>query len=391
VVLPGKYQVDLSCEDHVDEETAPPLVVGATDRDVVFALHEKLAVRGIVVDGVGAPVAGVGIACSHPAVGDDTPAPAGGSDTGPDGRFTVRDLEPGAYDITLDHGFGSPTTRVKVTRGGPVPEVRLVYDRVRLRARVVDESGLPVPSASLSLLPGGSDNGSLSIGPDDDGRFDTDFFGPGSVRLKVQLAGAPAAILGGAEDGTLEVGLPRVTDDELVVVVRAPAGVFEGTVARGEARGEIEVHTDCSRREDAEASATVGADGRFVLRHLLPDAVCDLYASAPGGESALAKAVTVGSRTDLVLRPAARLHGTLVGSGAGFTITADGGRRPHYERFLGTDGAWSLGGLPPGSYAVQAEAEGMSGEAKIELAPGEDRELPMTLERDTGEEGKGGD
>ena len=402
---PGKYEVSLSCDDHVDEETAPPLVVGATDREIVFALHEKHALRGLVVDGAGAPVIGVGVECRPPAAADgETAKVTSVSQTGPDGRFTLRDLDPGTYDVALADGFENPTVRAIVARSGPIPEVRLVYDKHLLRGRLIDEAGRPVAFASVDLARTQGGNATLGAGADREGRFETESFGAGPLRIGAQINGESVPIVGGVADGSLEVTLPRPTDDELVLVLRAPMGVIEGTASRGDAKGDIEVWAHCARGRDDDARAIVGDDGRpvrhrahqdeshssttaeddgrFSLFHLLPDSACVVHARADSGHSAVASGVAVGGHIDLRLQPPARIHGTIAATGASFTISATHRKLPgptHFERFVGTDGVWSLAGLPPARYFVEAETETMRGKATVELSSGEDREVSVTL------------
>jgi hypothetical protein len=422
-LLPGSYEVTLSCDDHVDEETAPPLVVDANDHDraVVFALHEKLVIRGIVVDPAGAPVIGVDVGCrtSTPTTASaedaDLPTNVSAARTGLDGRFVLRDLEPGAYEVALVDGFANPAVRTSVGRQVPAPEVRLVWDKVRLRGRVVDEAGKPVADASVHLTHGQSEDGGLGTDVDENGRFETEHFGAGSVRIRAQLAGEKVAIVSGADDGSVEVTLPQ-NDGELVLVLRVPTGTIEGTVSGGETRGEIEVWAECSEpnapavpplvdengrpalhrenRRTSYASAKVGDDGRFVLHHLVPGFVCEVHARTADGESASEKGIAVGAHLDLPLRRAGKMHGTLdagaTSLGAFFTVSARFSTLPgplRSERFIGTNGAWSLQGLPAAKYVVEVETPDAHGQATVELAPGDDREVRLTLQPGNGDDG----
>ena len=388
-VPPGVWEVRLSCEDHVDDEKAPPLTVQSADVEVVFALHEKLAIKGTVVTPAGELVPGAWVEVSRVGGGgrgdkdggDEEDGSGAGAQSDDDGRFTVRDLPAGTYDLAGSSAIDAPKVRVVVAEGAPAPEGRVVCDTRSFRGRVVDPGGEPIASAGVTASRDPSGNGSYSTDTDREGRFTIEHFGPGIVTLKVQVGGAEARLQGG--ESAAVITLP--VEDEITLVAQVPVGTIEGIVRGGGGpRSGVEVTAECPGKQ-VSSGETDGA-GRFVLRHVAPGGDCTVQAVAANGESAVAEGVHVGSRVELALRAAAKVRGTIAGEEAPFLLYVEGDGFFREEVFSGTAGAWDVPGVPAGEVVVRVETDTGHGSAKVTLAPGEERSIQLTLRPGTGDD-----
>lgn len=132
------------------EPVAVELPAGRDVDDVRVTLPPQGRVRGVVVDDLGDPVGGVFVV----AIGEQ----GGGAQSSEDGRFEIRGLLPGDYQVRADRPDAPPPmfegpppgvpARVEVDRPA---EVRLVVPAARgeLRGRVIDDGGAPVVDAHV--------------------------------------------------------------------------------------------------------------------------------------------------------------------------------------------------------------------------------------------------
>ncbi len=116
--------------------------------------------------------------------------------------WTLRELEPGAYKVTIWPGGYCPQVRtLKLERG--VTRVEIPAEAgLRVAGIVVDEAGAPISGAAVSVVPEG-----VSMGRDaasnPDGRFSLDGFPGGRVAVRATAAGrceVEVAAEAGSED-----------------------------------------------------------------------------------------------------------------------------------------------------------------------------------------------
>lgn len=244
--------------------------------------------------------------------------------SGPDGRFTLRQLPAGRrHDLTaVLEGFAPARQSADVPPPGrSAPPVRIVLGRgAAAFGRVLNEDGLPVAGAELTLaqLPGAS--GYVDLEPfravsDSAGRFRFPNVSPGWFDLQVKRAGFAPAIREGLEiaaaareadlgDITLEAGSAiegRVTDERGNPVARAEV-FLSPTEDLGAFFGS------------GHGEALTGADGRFRFPDLPRGRYFDLEvvhegfvpASLPGVEA------RPGSPLRIELREGRTLTGRVV-------------------------------------------------------------------------------
>jgi len=129
------------------------LVFAGRDREVekqlqegthVFHLGRAVTVRGIVVDGDGAPVPDAKILVGQVLVTD---ARRGKSQS--DGTFTISGCQPGKILISAEAtGFAATTVEVNLTENSEPIRLTLAAGKA-LRLRVTDNYGTPIPNATI--------------------------------------------------------------------------------------------------------------------------------------------------------------------------------------------------------------------------------------------------
>ncbi len=366
---------------------------------------EPGVIAGVVVDGAGAPLAGVRVvrapeqAVAGPMdLGEMTPGvgrPAGTAQfdamlgggpepvsvlTREDGRFRFPPFSRGTCRIEASReGFGTRVLTGLAPEGGSFLVVLLPGARVR--GRVSDgESGAPLSYAALIA-------GEVRSVSGDGGLYEIGDLPEGDLEIRAEAgAYAPASTTVSLRSGRLTEGVDfrLAPAPGLLGTVRAP----DGTPASG---ATVEL-----RRAAAvlQRAATAG-DGRFSFGGLAAGEY-DLLARHPDHGWVRMKGLRYGDgerRADLVLtlRPAAYLTGVVSAAGgeplAGATVvvraeTVAEAMQP--LEFLGTSGAggaYRVGGLAAGTYEVEARAGGYKPARvpAVAVAEGEGAVLDLTL------------
>lgn len=146
----------------------------------VLTLRAGLSVTGIVIDERDKPIPAASICVSRWA---DQKKPA--AVTGPDGKFTVRNLKTAGFPLTvMAEGFAPERTHIDPTDAVPL-RVQLKPASL-LRVRVVDPSGQPVSRADVAIE-GWREHGSLELREptDENGIFEWRSAPPDEVEICV--------------------------------------------------------------------------------------------------------------------------------------------------------------------------------------------------------------
>jgi hypothetical protein len=377
-VLPGRYQVQVSCPQKVEGEAAPDLTVGEEPIEEDFLVHERLAIRGIVVDEEGAPVSGSQIwIAGAPPLREGAPKAcrvALDRKSDEEGRFAVSVPEPCTWEVRADGQGGDPIAAT-VDGVSPPPELRLVVQRrVQSHGRVIDETGRPLSrAAEIRIESLGPEGGVGNTSVDADGGFTIWPLPPERVRLSVWVHDREVPILAGAA----EVTLPA--EQLISLVVGTPPGLLEGRVVREDgspARAQIAIE----RADEPDAiglldQVSTDAEGRF-RAFVPPEAVCKVTARTRGGESAELAPVLPGGEAVLRLRAAARLRGRVFGAPRVFEVSVG----EISERFVDTGGAWEIARVPAGTVTVRAFTGALRAAETLTVAPGETRSVDLLLE-----------
>lgn len=205
----GRYPVPgtLRLTRDAPEVTHDVFVVGAA------------TVRGRVVDGRGAPIAGAGVTFRSWFQGEKIKtrhvrdvAPEAATTTGPDGRFELP-VVPGMALIEARDGDATASVRIDAAAPGGSYEVRIVLDATAtLSGAVVTPAGAPVAGAAVRVAIR-NDIHELSLRAaetDEDGKFRIDRVTPGRAEIGAHAAGvgsSPSVSERIASGGAVEVRL----------------------------------------------------------------------------------------------------------------------------------------------------------------------------------------
>jgi hypothetical protein len=367
-LLPGRYDVRLTCAGHATREAAPPIEVGAAALVVRFAVHEQLAIMGTLVDEKGTPDAlGATIVASPRKVEPDGFGTS--TNSGDDGRFDLRPVKAGTYEVSALSPGGTASLRpvvVTVAEGVPTPEVRLVTGaRHHLEGHVLDDQGRPLEGAAVDAHQEVS--GGWCAVLRDDGHFELDDLLPGVLRLSVAIGETKLPVLSGEVEPVVPAAGP------ITLIVKGFGGNIDGRVL-----GERPAH----ERFTVNVSGPLGRevttddDGRFSVS-VQPDAEYALYVTTDRGETAVAERVKAGAHVDMRLRRAGTLRGTVHGAPRVFRVSL---RSDSFgEVFFATDGMWEMRNVPAGQNTVEVRAQGLVATQDFTLAPGETRTLDLQL------------
>ena len=354
---------------------------------VAVALKKTTAIRGQVVDGAGAPIAGAGIEIQPWPSVDWSLSSLGYFAhllSGQDGSFSIPGLLPGgAYRLAARRrGYGLGKVEVRTLPAGrPTPARIVLGSGATVTGRVVDESGNPVSGAGIILLnmeiP---DPASILQGAsEDNGAFAIPHLTPGSFHLFAGREGYASALRSGI---VVPEGDIRIDAGEIVL---KGGSAIEGRVVdtSGRAVEGAEVRTHSSEpgmidprkafagfeEEEPPPDARSGPDGLFRIEDLErgrryslsvrhPDhpseSVPDV--EAPTADPVLIELQPVRTLSVRVVGPEgepvqdAEIH-TVRRTGPGGTSTGSLGR---------TDSAGELRetGLKPGTLDLQVAARG---------------------------------
>lgn len=258
--------------------------------------------------------------------------------------------------------------------------------------RVLDPRGRPVPGADVLIVsqsptPKGLPRMEepIEITTDAEGRFRVELLALGKIGLAVRARGfVPAAV-----DG-LELSAGKGIADLGMISLEAAARLAGRVVDPSERPvAEAEVRIE-GRPGSAEPQAVTGPAGQFFLEGLRAGEILSLRVSRPGYATVNLDPITVPAEepVTVVLRPAARVSGTVVGedggpvSGASLLLTD--GSRVVGAATSGAGGRFAVEGVEPGTLALTALAPGFLPSVQSDLdVPhgGELTDLEVILER----------
>jgi hypothetical protein len=378
-----------------EPEWAPAVVPGIEVTaqghvDVPLVLTRGAAVAGRLVDAEERPVAGrVRV---QELGGHAVPTSLGeilGANAGPDGRFRIAAVGPGAYTLAVTaRGFASARAEVDVKERTPQVELGdvVLETGLSIRGRVSTRTGAPVAEATVSCTQSRNDfftGWPTETRSEPDGRFTLAGLLPGVCEV---FASAPGYARGRAK---AEVG------GKNVVLMLEAAGAITGVVVE---EGNRPVDAYSVRLEPAEGSQgrsyremqqrSVGsADGRFTLEDLSAGAYV-VQVLVPDRAPVAVSGVRVGAggTTDVGVIRAPRggvVRGVVVDAsgngvvGASVQVTGPGQDFVTWSQMYATltepGGVFEVRGVPEGKTRVDASHPSFaSGSTTVDVEPGKD-------------------
>ncbi len=359
---------------------------------VLLRLSLGFEAQGRVVNEGGTPIAGAAV-LAHPQEGVEAGLESGDAESratsGTDGRFVLRGLEKGIYQLKVSHA--GHASRVVQDVGIQARTVNRLPDTVlppeaEVSGRVADAEGRPIPGASVSAVSG--EVHSSRVTSDDNGSFVLSGFAQGaSIFLSATAAGHSevSKVVSAPENGVVLV-LPRhgvlrgrVEDTETLTPVKAfqiRLGVFgpKGKTFRSE-----------------EGNFEWGA---------LPPGRWDFVATAPGYQAAEVRGIEIraGETTEAVvfsLSKGFELAGRVVDAATGLGLpdvsvnyhpaTEVKSSAWHFHASASgqqtdADGNFKFDGLPDGKVTVIAKSP-FHAEARRTVAAGEESFVEIKLSK----------
>jgi protocatechuate 3,4-dioxygenase beta subunit len=398
----GEYTVRVDCRGYVPEDTYEKVKI--TDRSVsglAWKVSRGQAIRGVVVDARGKPVATLHVRASPQQDANDprVQKTSGNAQTEASGRFEVTGLLPGRYLLELtawDPPRATPPKPLEVTlsKGQDLEGLRIELPATgEVRGSVRDAQGRPVRGASVGLR-GGSSGYEMAVA--DDGTFRLEHVGAGEYRVRAHRRFEELRAPGTSDDDVqgekIEVRSDAVTTVDLVVA--SASGKITGVVRDEHGSPVADAFVEAARESDRAGAAgndgsletrwgvgkkpnLTDADGRFSLSDL-SEGKHTLRAHRRGGGEAIVEHVVLGSEVTLTIAAAGRVTGTVALRGGAapeeFSVRmfdeTSGYRRQ--DQFYRTGGAWSFSEVPAGTFKLQVSTGAGTAETTVTVAAGEE-------------------
>jgi len=358
-LAPGRYRLSAT-GDGLSAPRVDTLLVaaGAKLTDLGVTVLATATVEGQVVDGDGAPLAGIEVTCAAAAPWSCSAVSAD------DGRFNLA-VPPGRVELAASM-VGRPRATVLlrwVEPGAQLSGVELVLDHgARITGDVFDRAGAPVASGTVTAWLDGWLVGSAPVRA---GQFAVEALPTGTIHVEATAPGH-----GASEARAVEV---VAGDEQRVQLVLGTAQRLRGRVVDA---SEIPAAgaTVVVRRQGTEhqvGEQVTGADGAFDIGSLglgPYDLIASKSGFAPGRRASIGAS---SEGIELTLLAGGGITGAVQASGApvvDFTVSlvhtaALGGgvpAAPQWLRFAAPDGAYRIDGLDPGSYDLSVSSPGFA-------------------------------
>ncbi|MEO8700318.1 MAG: carboxypeptidase regulatory-like domain-containing protein [Kofleriaceae bacterium] len=256
-VLPGTYQVSASCEGYQSREKYEPVTI--TDKDatgLIWEVDAGASVRGKVVTKSGEPVEGSIVWART--VGGAPRAKSGwsGDASARDGTYELTGLKPGSYkiDVNSDRGAGPKDgVTVEVAAGAAVVKDLVLDEAGTIKGTVVDPEGKPVPGLDVFASSAGQYGGD-SHKSDEAGNFTLFPIRPGDYRVVATRGWLDRLRKPGTTDDAKQGEKVSVRGGQTAtvrLVVESQSGAISGTVVDAAGKPVTDAYVSAARESDA--------------------------------------------------------------------------------------------------------------------------------------------
>jgi protocatechuate 3,4-dioxygenase beta subunit len=398
------YEISVSCTDYVPHAKYPDIVI-AEDAvvDQRWEVEAGIALRGVVVDSDGSPVADATVA-ARPSENKARGQQTFGWDesTDADGKFELDGLVAGSYVVEArhdEHVTPDPAPKVEVVAGDN-EDLRLVLEAGgTITGRVIDANRRAVPGASVRVVGKGWWSGASSHTADD-GTFEIVAVRPGEHRVVADRGWFSEMRAPGTTDDDVQGVAVTVRAGETVsvdLVVEGQFGKIEGRVVDADGGPVDDAFVHATRVSDSAAASRQGGrasvrwgawsgrqpaltdqDGTFALDDLEVGTHTVMAMRKGGGEGVVEDIETGSTGVVVRLSDGVTLSGKVTlasgGSPKRFSVNASapaiGAWRD--ESFFETGGTFVMRELPPGAYDITVTATEGTATVKADLTAGKD-------------------
>ncbi len=389
-VIPGRYQLDVSCPGHHPDGEPPSVTV--TDADLtglVWTVSPGGKLHGHVRTKAGAPVVDARIAVRPTKLlargedGNDTTV------TDATGAFTLDGLYAASYGVVASStgGVTSPEVEVEVHADATTERDIVLDEGGTLRGIVSDTAGRPLPNLTVMAVP--ANHPSLPDGTitHADGSFEISGVAGGDYRVVAVRRWQAIDLTPDDLGPKVHVDVGRATNVKLVIA--DDAGRIRGSVVDGDGKPIADAFVQAAREGEA-GNATIRAysgfddgavltqpDGTFVIDKL-GSGKYTVRAYRKGGGDALAEHVALDARIQLQIKPTASIEGTVLldrRAPESFVVIVRATKLglERREQLFRSSGHYAVRDLPAGAFEVVIEATGGFGSQPVTLAVGEHR------------------
>ncbi|MEM7156715.1 MAG: carboxypeptidase regulatory-like domain-containing protein [Myxococcota bacterium] len=398
-VLPGTYEVTVTCEGYLGEEEYEDIVIADASVDGLrWSVHEARAIRGRVIDDKGEPVKGARVSANMKADEND---PRGrrvnayGARSDGKGNYEIAGLLPGKYEVGASHddyprrddpieasveaGVDTSDIEIELPTGGNV------------EGTVRDQNGAPVAQVNV-FLQGPRWGGGVQT--NDEGAFVIENAAAGDYRIQARRGWSEKMRAPGASDDDqagerIQIAAGETTTVDLVV--ESQNGRITGRVVDESGEPVIDAFVHASRQSDSVAASKQGGrgmarwgnwnekpiltdeDGRFELEHLAAEGTYIVVANRKGGGRGMTEDVAVGTDVEVSIAETGEINGIVKLEGGGFPesfrVQVSDRTKGNYasDDFFRTDGKLQFDNLAPGTYEVQANSDEGNAKVTVEL------------------------
>ncbi len=344
-MLPGTYEVSVSCKGYVSQDPYPDLIVETSDLDeVIWLVKPGARVIGHVRSANGQPLAGayVGIQSAGGESFADTRTDATGA-------YVIDGLLPGAIKVQAsadDHAASDTQPGGQASLAGPITVDIVLQPVSMLVVEVVDPSGAPLNDIPVRVV-GRATYEERSW----DGEVAFQDIEPGVYTASTDHASVRVTV-GTGDTRTRLVAEPLRGTLAGKVVTSTGAIVTDAFVA-------IRPHGGDSL--GAERITLTRADGTFRFDRLL-ETDYTIRAYRAGSSEVIKEHVPIGSNVTLALQGTGEISGMVVTTDGrpahDYTVelTGDSAYYNRSERVFHTNGAFTFREVPPGNYRVSVES-----------------------------------